>query len=348
MDARYLMKTAMEANLASLNTPMRATKSLLPSQAQAGVGVSPTPTPMGVQEHIQSLVDNQTPNSTLNPSIGNKVDALAKAIGTLESGGNYKIKSKVTSAAGKYQYVKGTWNNYGGYATADQAPPEVQDKRFKADMTRLLTQYNGDVRMAAVAHFQGEGAARSLAKGNKSVLSKSDANGMVTSTYADKVAKQVDEYLQTNVTKPLGNYVANNEKLPNPTGDAATARLLLERYKTDGSKNVKGFKDGLALGLAAMIQDAPGDIRIYSGFRSIEHQKVLWEAELKKRGGNVALARKWVAPPGNSQHNHGNASDLKFENAATREWAHKNASKYGLIFPLSNEDWHIETAGARK
>jgi hypothetical protein len=55
-----------------------------------------------------------------------------------------------------------------------------------------------------------------------------------------------------------------------------------------------------------------------------------------------------VAPPGHSNHNHGLAADLGFGSDAARKWVHDNAAKYGLGFPLSNEDWHIEPISARQ
>jgi hypothetical protein len=83
-----------------------------------------------------------------------------------------------------------------------------------------------------------------------------------------------------------------------------------------------------------------------SGFRSPERQAQLWQNALSKYGSPEA-ARKWVAPPGRSQHNHGNAVDLRYLNPQATAWAHENAARFGLNFPLSNENWHIEPVGAR-
>lgn len=111
-----------------------------------------------------------------------------------------------------------------------------------------------------------------------------------------------------------------------------------------------GMKDEFSGALANMIQSAPPEIqdslRVSSGYRSPERQAQLYQEALAKYGSE-AEARRWVAPPGNSQHNHGNAADLKFLSPAAKEWVHRNASQFGLSFPLNNEDWHIELAGAR-
>ncbi|TCP90950.1 tape measure domain-containing protein [Rhizobium sp. PP-CC-2G-626] len=106
------------------------------------------------------------------------------------------------------------------------------------------------------------------------------------------------------------------------------------------------FEGKLEKLLGALPKEMAGQIRINSGFRSVERQQQLWQAALEKYG-SVAEARKWVAPPGNSQHNKGNAADLGYGSDAARQWAHKNAGQFGLQFPLSNENWHIEDADAR-
>ena len=106
-----------------------------------------------------------------------------------------------------------------------------------------------------------------------------------------------------------------------------------------------------------LIADAPGKVSISSGTRSNTRQKQLWTQALEKYGSESA-ARKWVAPPAGtkmsdgsiaqgSRHESGLANDLSFQDDATRKWVHENARKYGLHFPLSNENWHIEAIGTR-
>ncbi|MCB4771811.1 D-alanyl-D-alanine carboxypeptidase family protein [Ancylobacter sp. Lp-2] len=110
-----------------------------------------------------------------------------------------------------------------------------------------------------------------------------------------------------------------------------------------------GLDKGFQTNLQSFIDSANTmgfNIGVTSGFRTVERQQQLWNEALKKYG-SVAEARKWVAPPGSSNHNKGQAADLSFGSDAARQWAHDNAKSFGLNFPLSNENWHIEPAGAR-
>ena len=124
-------------------------------------------------------------------------------------------------------------------------------------------------------------------------------------------------------------------------------------YLVDGGTRqdaISGLQGGFNNSLAAMFAAAPPEIqsqlRIMSAYRSPERQAQLWEEALAKYGSPEA-ARKWVAPPGNSKHNHGQAVDLRFLGDEAKNWVHANASQYGMHFPMSHEPWHIEPVGSR-
>lgn len=108
--------------------------------------------------------------------------------------------------------------------------------------------------------------------------------------------------------------------------------------------HIDGMNPAFAQALAAFLAAAPpGAITINSGYRSPERQAQLW-ADAVARYGSEDAARRWVAPPGRSNHNHGTAADLQYADDAAREWAHANAANYGLNFRMDWEPWHIELA----
>lgn len=141
------------------------------------------------------------------------------------------------------------------------------------------------------------------------------------------------------------------------------ARAYLQSVSNKSPAAVDNLDESFATNLAAMMQDAPPDIRkglgIYSGYRSPERQAELFSAAVKKYG-SVAAARKWVAPPpgaygsDGSRHNFGRAVDLAYNGTSLAnapqnvvDWVHQNASKYGLYFPMHHEPWHVEPMGSR-
>lgn len=132
------------------------------------------------------------------------------------------------------------------------------------------------------------------------------------------------------------------------------ATIDLSRFAVGGATrpdSFTGLDPSFLQALQAMVGAAPPHIqqnlRILSGFRSPERQAQLWQGALAKYG-SPERARKWVAPPGKSFHNRGQAVDLKYLNDAARAWAHENAPNFGLHFPLANEPWHIEPVGTRR
>ena len=72
---------------------------------------------------------------------------------------------------------------------------------------------------------------------------------------------------------------------------------------------------------------------VSAGWRSYARQ-----VELRKgREGS-----RMVAVPGRSNHGWGLAADLAFGSSSARNWIHSHAAQYGLRFPMSYENWHIE------
>jgi hypothetical protein len=124
-------------------------------------------------------------------------------------------------------------------------------------------------------------------------------------------------------------------------------------YRTQGAlrpDSMSGMNAAFLDALGRMFAAAPSNIqsglKVKSGYRSVARQRELWKAALQKYG-SAKEARRWVAPPGNSQHNMGFAADLDYANADVRKWVRANAPSFGLSFPLGNENWHIELATAR-
>ncbi|WP_321337780.1 D-alanyl-D-alanine carboxypeptidase family protein [Breoghania sp.] len=141
-------------------------------------------------------------------------------------------------------------------------------------------------------------------------------------------------------------------------GPTKAKAFLLERSSQgDRAMDTLRLDDAFAENLAAMIQDAPPEIRkglgINSGYRATEPQKGPRDHDLKKNG-SAAAARNSVAPAGRSGRYTGQAVELSYNGASLAQapqiaidWLHSNAGKYGLHFLLSNESSHVETAVSR-
>jgi hypothetical protein len=105
-----------------------------------------------------------------------------------------------------------------------------------------------------------------------------------------------------------------------------------------------GLEAGFRTSLQRMFADAPGRISIGSGFRTFAEQAKLYADWVARKPGQARAAK-----PGESNHNYGLAADLVFaggNNGAVARWAHTNAGRYGLVFPMGDEPWHIEPIGA--
>lgn len=110
--------------------------------------------------------------------------------------------------------------------------------------------------------------------------------------------------------------------------------------------------------LQAMIAQARRDgisspfLLPVSGYRSIAHQKKLWQRALKKYH-SPEEAKQWVAKPGGSPHHSGRAVDLylggsnssgnvaQLRRKPAYNWLVRNAERYGF-YPYDREPWHWE------
>lgn len=71
----------------------------------------------------------------------------------LESGGDYRAEARGSSASGAYQVIDSTWNGYGGFARASDAPPAVQDQFAHDSMVAILKRFGNDVSAIPIAWY---------------------------------------------------------------------------------------------------------------------------------------------------------------------------------------------------
>lgn len=149
----------------------------------------------------------------------------------------------------------------------------------------------------------------------------------------DRTKALNDDLLQDRASrKPLYGHVDNNDTVSdNDLGSGDDSYALGEN----------GLEATFGNALNRMIAESGGRISISSGRRSTERQAQLWEDALNKYG-DPEIADNYVARPGTSHHEVGTAADLRFADDAAREWAHQNAARYGIYFPMAHEPWHAE------
>lgn len=115
------------------------------------------------------------------------------------------------------------------------------------------------------------------------------------------------------------------------------------------------FRDSVAALIDAARDEAGYDIDIYSGYRSYEHQKRLWEEGAVKYP-DEEVRDNYIARPGESMHQFGLAVDLRANGkriemgTKASDWLAKNMGRFGLTRPMSWEGWHVEPndAAAKK
>lgn len=108
--------------------------------------------------------------------------------------------------------------------------------------------------------------------------------------------------------------------------------------------NFTGLNPEFSTRLQGLIAASGGKLRLNSGFRSHERQQQLWAAALKKYG-DPEKADNWVARPGGSHHEAGEAGDLEGVGISREEafaLIKRLAPAFGLHTPMNWEPWHVE------
>ncbi|MEQ1700730.1 MAG: peptidoglycan DD-metalloendopeptidase family protein [Ilumatobacteraceae bacterium] len=82
-----------------------------------------------------------------------QVDVVLATIRHMESGGNYQAQAANATASGAYQFVDGTWTNYGGYAHAKDAPPDVQDAKAREHVRYIFDTYDTQIATVPVIWY---------------------------------------------------------------------------------------------------------------------------------------------------------------------------------------------------
>lgn len=276
---------------------------------------------------------------------------IDKMIGVESSGNPNAVSGK--GAAGLMQVMPATGaeiaaeiNDFAFPANGTEAEqqaylkdPETSRRYGTHYFNKMLNRYGGDEEAALIAYNGGAARADAWISAGRddSVIPRESAD------YYKKVLGSQASFQSTGRT--LGQ-----------SGPSAARSFLQSRTDKDAT-HIDGLDGAFGNKLAAFIKSAPAGIGeglgLYSGARSTERQEQLWNDALKKYGSPEA-ARKWVAPPGKSNHNHGTAADLSYNGKSLAQapkevidWVHANAKNFGLKLPLSNENWHIEDDSTR-
>lgn len=124
-------------------------------------------------------------------------------------------------------------------------------------------------------------------------------------------------------------------------------RVTNPNYPLAGMRQVYRVRPRLSAGfrtdlgrLQRAVKHRGGRLVVTEGWRSYEDSLRIWKKTKRERGG-WENAKRWAAPPGCSNHVRGMAADLRGD----LNLAHKLAPRYGLIFPMAHEPWHVERAG---
>jgi hypothetical protein len=126
-----------------------------PPAPEAPAPAAPAPSATAATTAPATTIAPAAQNITVYPR---QIANILATIRYVESRGDYDAPPNRGNASGAYQFIASTWDGYGGYAHASLAPPQVQDERAAADVSRFLAQWNNDVSMIPVMWYYPQAA----------------------------------------------------------------------------------------------------------------------------------------------------------------------------------------------
>lgn len=172
-------------------------------------------------------------------------------------------------------------------------------------------------------------------------------------TFSKKVLNRENELVLVNKQVSLNNNYSLDD-----------LREVNIRFIKTSKGNEKLLKNEAATAIENLFEAAKRDgIILYgnSGYRSLEEQRNLYKKKEKTKGQEYTA--KYVAKPGNSEHQTGLAMDVTnegrnfYEGSKEAKWIEKNAYKYGFIVRYlrgkenitgyNYEPWHIRYVGTK-
>lgn len=191
----------------------------------------------------------------------------------------------------------------------------------------------------------------------------SETSSSTESDKTEEVKNTTDPIINGELNPDYENLMLINADNPLPENYEQTLQLVTidEIYRnnnnvTDIEKNVYPF-------ITAMVKKANEDgvnLKVWSPFRSYATQKILFDRQVERVGGDEAKAATVVARPGTSEHNTGLCADFNmaqdaFESTEMYTWMAENADDYGFIMRYSaekqsitgviHESWHWRFVG---
>ena len=157
------------------------------------------------------LANGDPPPLTVCGIAAGPIDVILATIRSLESGGDYTAEAGGATASGAYQFVDGTWDGYGGFHHAADAPREVQDAKAAEMVVSILSSHDRDVSAVPVVWYIGHLPSADSAEWD-TVPIPSAGNVLTPRKYQERWLRRYNELLAE--TPPVDDGTAPTTPMP--------------------------------------------------------------------------------------------------------------------------------------